>query len=783
MFKDSQVTRLDAWSTVEEADALPAVAFPAFVGTGRLGIGLDAGGLQSLPDRLGAHYNTYFPPFHVTQSDLYVLREGMLSTHLWDNEIASTGKQRPAEFEIPTTRRNFLPLGFLDQEMSWGGNSYAGDDLRKVACLWRRETSLRQATVRTSYSLAHAFAPLPAPQPLQVTVEVFAPFGGETVFVKLARTPAATGDGDFRWTVRLPFRTRHGLPLFQPGAAEAGTHTILARVAADAPCRPIEEYAVVYGIAADGMTVQTDGDGWSATMSGPLRSPQSAWLRLEFRRFAGTECAGAAACRDALEPELARFDAGAYAAARAAHLAEFADFWQRTADIAVDGDDAFETRRRFLLHMTEYLLRCGNDHGLGGTVQFLLMHQNGWNACNFHDHHYIVDGLARANLWDAAAAHGRWMRRVMRPEGRPFPWMLTYDGAPLIPPEQDRAPMSDANRALLAARLYEYAGAGREAYLRDVVYPIVRTVANHGTDEWFREQDGEIVFRAVENDVMHETPHENEAGTVIMYLTVLRKAIAYSARLGVDADRRAQWQKIVDTVQIAQDGGRYLPWRGAPPDAATTCWFDMGYYLAEAQEYLDAATFRRTRDRDMRWSPCNIAWLNFGAAASEIRLGRPDRAEQLCVDSLENRVHGPGYFEEVVPNGISSLPPFETAHGAHLTAACEQIVLPDFWRPRVFIGRGMPSRWRNRCVRFHGLRALGGMLISGTSEPRRLAVEIVPDGDPLTVEFVLRLPAAVGAVIEVRRDGAEVAHEFAGESVSVRVALIPGQAVRLEVSG
>ena len=86
-------------------------------------------------------------------------------------------------------------------------------------------------------------------------------------------------------------------------------------------------------------------------------------------------------------------------------------------------------------------------------------------------------------------------------------------------------------------------------------------------------------------------------------------------------------------------------------------------------------------------------------------------------------------------------------------------------------------------MRFHGERALGGMRISGTSEPRSLAVEIVPGRDPLSVEFVLRLPAAVGTVIEVRRDGAEVAHEFAGESVSVRVALISGQAVRLEVSG
>jgi len=53
VFKDSQVTKLDAWTVCEEADAMPAVCYPAFVGTGRVGVGLDAAGLQSLPESLG----------------------------------------------------------------------------------------------------------------------------------------------------------------------------------------------------------------------------------------------------------------------------------------------------------------------------------------------------------------------------------------------------------------------------------------------------------------------------------------------------------------------------------------------------------------------------------------------------------------------------------------------------------------------------------------------------------------------------------------------------------
>jgi len=587
--------------------------------------------------------------------------------------------------------------------------------------------------------------------------------------------------GRFTWSVRLVLETRHGLPIFdQPGSVHPGGRTLLCTIDAGSRYYVAEPYTVVYGVAADGMELSVGESGWTATMRGSLAEEQTAWLRIDFKRLAGDERALAPAHRDELEADLAGFGRRQYDEAFRRHCEQFEAFWHNTADVAVAEPDDFETTRRYMLHLCEYMLHCGNDHALGGTVQFLLLHQNGWAASNFHDNHYIVDGLARANLWREAEGNVRWMRDVMKPDGRPFPWMLNYDG---FAPSRgtDRAPMSDANRALLAMRIYELAGSGRDQLLRDVVYPIMRAVAEHALSDWFYEEDGRTLFRPVENDVMDSEARVSEAGTVVMYLTVLRKAAAYAELLGVDSDRRAAWLAVADSVELEQRDGLYVPWHNAPPTAGLTCWFLNSFYLAEAQEYLDEAAYRRSRDRYDTGLPFNGAWIGSAAASSEIRLGRADRAEQLLSGIIRHRTFGPGYFSECEPSGVAALPPLATAHGAYLTAACEQVVLPDFWRPRVFIGRGLPSHLRATRVTFSSLRGPAGALISGTLGPRFLDVTIHHTGDPTTLDVVLRLPCSLDVEFVVLLDGRPAQYTFEGEAVTLSLPLQTSRTARIEL--
>ena len=606
---------------------------------------------------------------------------------------------------------------------------------------------------------------------MNLSLETFAPHGGESVYFRLDRTARQGPAGVCTWSVNIVFETRHGMPIYdQDEAIDIGEHTVIATIDAGSQYKPLEAYTVVYALGADGAVVSLESNGITITLSGKVEVTQSAWIRLDLRRMTGEGRSDASKVAAELDLAMTSFTRADYEAARTVHVAEMAAFWKRTADIEVlDGDD-FETRRRFVLHMSEYLLRCGNDWALGGTAQFLLFHQNGWQAGNFHDHHYIVDGIARAGMFDEAIGHIYWLHNVMSPGGRVFPWIINYDGTAPIPPERDRAPMSDANRAMLAVRIYELAGLGRAKLLRDAVYPIVRAVAVQA-GEWFERTEDGYELKGVETDVMDDNPVVNEIGSVIIFDGVVRKAIEYSKLLGIDDDLRKSWRNLVDHIAYDCSDGRYLAHRGAPIGTRTSPWFSNGLYLGEGVEFLDIDMYRRTLDSEPPTTVINYAWLNSATACSQLRLGRPDRAEQLMVDTLENRIHGPGYLEENAPIGVYALPPLPTAHGSYVTAACEQIVLSDFWRPGLTVGTGIPSRLRARTVRFQSLRAIHGITVSGLAEPRRLTVTLTPGGEPIELPVVLAIPACAGSTFTVMLDGRAVDFAFGGETVTVAVAL------------
>lgn len=371
----------------------------------------------------------------------------------------------------------------------------------------------------------------------------------------------------------------------------------------------------------------------------------------------------------------------------------------------------------------------------------------------------------------------------MRPSGRAFPWMMTYDGTITAAPEIDRAPMSDAGRALLAMRIYELAGEGRETLLRETVYPIMRRVADMAVSDWFKKREDRFILRGVELDVTGDDAIEHDASTVLAFLTVLRKAVAYSIKLDIDAERRAEWQRVIDGSFIEIANGRYVNHLGAANDSRASGWFCHIYYIAEAQRFLDDSIYAATVDYSHRRVECNIPWIGFAVASSEMRLGRPNRAEQYFIDHLENRIHGPGYFEECYPISGAAIPPFESAHGAHLTTACEQLVMSDFWEPRIFIGRGMPAKMRAAQVTFSSLRARDGIICSGISTPRRLQVVLRHTGDPVNEAVELTIPCEVGVTFRVLRDGVETAHDFHGETVTVHVPLLTGQVTELVLEG
>lgn len=781
-FTDSYVTNLTPWEVTESSASMPDANFPAFVGSGTLGVAVDAAGLQSLSDKLSSKYHLYASPFQITQSDLYVLHEGLISEHLYQDEIALTGKDVPPGEFCYGQHRNFMPLGYLQQEFRIGEKVYKNDDVIQVARNWKRVWNLKQGVVKNSFTIGWNLA---------FETEMFSPNGGETVFIKLVR-PANRWKGRDKgkdtkvsWKISIPFQTRHGLPLYDENdAIKSGRYTVLANISKTSRYKPSEDYTILYGAGASGMEVTVSEKGITAVShETSIDEQQICFLKLDFRRFANKTPEVVKLQQASLEVDCRNFTGEVYQKTMEAHLLDFEKFWSNTASVSVESPDEMEVKRQFLMHMSEYLFRCGNNFSYGGTLQYLMFHQNGWGASNFHDMQYIVHGMALANMWQQAEENLRWMHGVMRPEGRAFPWMMTYDGSPTVTPERDRAPMSDANRAMLAARIYEMAGKDRDSLLTKYVYPIVKRVANLGINDWFYEHKGRLLFKGIETDVMGDNAVLNDAANVTAYVTLIKKAIEYSKYLNVDPKQRQIWIEKLNKVYLDTLDGRYKPNLNATAANRGDLWLSNIFYTAEAGNFLDENVFKCTRDIGQQVVDINIPWIGFAAASTEIRLNRPDRAEQFFADILRNRVYGPGYFEEVAPVGRAGLPPYASAHGSHLVASCEQVVLSDFWKHRVSICTGMSARLRMNNVSFSNLRARDGLIVSGNSTPRSLSVNLHHTGDSVEMALVLKIPCGVGQFFKVLVDGKEADYTFHGESIEMKVKLEFNQKMEIRIEG
>jgi len=786
-FIDSYATKMDPWVITERSPTFPDSNYPAYIGSGIIGIGLDVSGLQGLTDKLPERYKLYAKPYQMTQSNLYVLHEGMVSEHLYQDEVLATGVKVDSTWYIYGQYKNFMPLGYLTQSFIVGDSTYIDNEILKLGRDWKRDWDLKRAIVTNSYIIQPNGWDNGKRYPVET--EMFSPNGGETVYLKFVRRGLrwqrnTSEKENFKWTIKLPLKTRHGLPLFdEKGAINIGKQTIKARITKKSKYVPSEDYTILYGIGTNGMDVQLANEGWTASSEASISEEQTCYLRLDFRRFTNEKPAYIANQQIVLENACKVFTAVEYEKAKAEHIRNFEKFWANTADISVEQPDMFEVKRQFMLHMSEYLFHCGNNFAFGGTLQYLLFHQNGWGASNFHDMQYIVDGLARTNMWNAAEDNLRWIFRVMRPEGRAFPWMMTYDRTPTVTAERDRAPMSDANRAMIAMRIYELGGLGRDSLLRKYVYPIVRRVANLGINDWFYEHDRRLLFKGIETDVMGDNAVINDAANVTAYNTLIRKAIEYSKILDVDEKQRHVWMDKLSLIYLDTIDNRYSPRLNATAQNHGDLWLSNIFYTAEAKEFLDEGLYARTRDYGQQFVDVNIPWIGFAAASSELRLNRPDRAEQFFVDILENRVHGPGYFEEMNPVGYSGLPPYASAHGSHLVAACEQIVMSDFWHHRVSIGTGMPSKLRMSNFHFSNLRARDGLMISGTSTPRSLMANLHHTGDAVEMVLILKIPCGVGQFFKVLLDGQEAEYTFHGETIEMKLKLEYNKKIEIRIDG
>jgi hypothetical protein len=721
-FKDSCMTHLGPMKLVEESTAFPLTIHPAFAGSGVLGMGVDASGMQTIDSRMANAF--WFPS---DTDDLYLLHHGYYSGHLGEPF-------------------NFMPLGFLSWSLAMDDLTITAENLPYLGTLWRRSVDLETASIETQMLLNNQ---------IRLRIKTFIPFGTDKVVMEIGmkgHDPKKQPIGSPRsvtFKAGLSLKLRDGKTIYDSVTYRENCVDVTAKGCGD--------YHLRYRWFG-GDEWRVDGDDTRYGLAANVHAGNDEQV-----------------LRCALDLNAwglpVKWD---YAAIWENHCRNWRDYWSRCAKIEV-GD----VEREFLFANSLYLLRCGHDYRLGGTSSFLVNHQSGWHGCMFWDMQFICDGLIHGGAIELVKDFVQWLARVIRPEGRPFPWMMIGDGTTPVSDDQDLGVV--VNLALVTAAIrYDLARPDTE-YFKQNVWPVCDRVCRYIVESLFaKEGEYYILGRPCGHDLasMSETLI-NDTYTAVWAVSVLAKCLLLAADHHCEPDWEKKARDILNHVQFENDGETYLHSRQLRvEDFNYASWLPNLLYPTEADRFLDMERFARTRalasfpELYMQKQGDFQPWGYFWAASSDFRRGDSESAGRLIHDGLEH-VYGPGYFCEVGPCqwGAGTLPPYATAHGAYLTAAGEQLLFGSYWTHEIEIFTNLPTDWQGRTIRCERLNSGNGVQMTALYSPDAIDAVLTGRGEYRVRCLIPRSLRLVDWAVAV--DGREMTADISedGEEVTLTLEL------------
>lgn len=267
----------------------------------------------------------------------------------------------------------------------------------------------------------------------------------------------------------------------------------------------------------------------------------------------------------AAKARVARLDADQVAARGTAHRAWWAAYWSRS--FIEIPDKEIEKRWYASLYVMGSCSRAGQvAPGLWGN--WLTTDDPNWQGdfhlnYNFQAPFYMVYGANHADVslpfYQAIAEamdHGRAMSTRHGWKGVHFPCGIGPWGLFGYSAEMDHGQRSNAAYVALDFIWY-WQYTQDESWLRTTGYPYLRAVAEFWED-YLKLEDGRYVIR---NDSIHEGSGNdmNPILTLGLVRTLFQNMVPMSCELGVDADKRARWQDILDKLSgfpLQERGGK-----------------------------------------------------------------------------------------------------------------------------------------------------------------------------------------------------------------------------------
>ncbi len=716
LFRHSAITELTRNRATETAPRPPTTIHPLLLGSGRVGLGLDATGMQGLNSRINRLPNTLSITHgdFATNGNLYIRRDCALSKH--------HGQQDQAD---PSNNYRLMPCGWLDYVLVIDDHAFDAHRIAAEASDWKRSFTPGIGLAKTEFTLAGVHFTWQAVMPIDDVVADFA-----------FTFAAVDGEAhDIACTVRCNLTLRDGLPLATARLQQDATDTMAsARWQADSDSASARIYTpAVYTWALACSTAdaryETEKNAICASFGTSGADGQTSFRLACGSELDGTHTEAETAARIGTFQKTAPEDT----------IQNGCETWQEFFAEAADihcGD----SEREFLMRQAQYVLRAGGSWRNGYPLGTL------WNGtfggATFWDTFFAADGMLRCGHVQPVREFCDWLVAARQSEGRPFYWMTYFDGTPVE--TEDTAYQVCLAYAGIAIRLYEITQ--REDDLRERAFPILKQLAKYALAEVVEPVDGTWRLRGiVSHDVgADDLDATHEPGMLAWVSVCLAKFAEYADVLSVDDHPVETCRRLAadlkSTPLSLEDPGLWGAWYP---------------YLLGLNPLYDDDSFRRyihkTYGDRMAVPIYNQPWFAFCEAAALAMTGFPELARETQEAGL-NLIAGCGYFTET-PYVLRSggYAPYVPASGAFLSSMAIPFAHGSMWTDDVHVATGLSTVMRSQYMSWERLHTLNGAVVSGTYSPERLECMIVC---PRPMRAHLAAPAYIaGEPLRVTVDG------------------------------
>jgi hypothetical protein len=743
VFEYSRIKKLSARIAYEKDDKLPVDILPAFLGSGLVGVGVDATGGQSLPGiarQNTAFHHKYSKDFSKT-GDLYVFHTGMISRHL-----TSTIKD-PYRFV-----RDMMPMGHLAVKMSVDGKKV----INKKVSGWTREMDVKRACLKTGY----------VARGVKVVFEMFMPFAGQELVYKISFKPVDGKKHVVKFELVNNVVTRDGVKLLDNVVTTKENDTVFYMESITEQ-GTLEPYKIRHGIRTDVKSkFIADDKKYSVRTTVDLTGSAGKTLMID---MLFSNDAYADKDRINLFEQLVRFSSDERDKMFAGHVADYEKYYSDGAQVSVNNP-----KEEFLYNTSLYLSRCGFWQSDGLPINFLFFHPFCWCGATFWDTVFLTDGWIHTNNMLFTENVIKFLYKGLnKADGHPYYWQTLYNGDPLFPYETNTGIQVNPSFALAGIKYYETTK--NSDMLKQYIYPVCKKVTKFLTEHMFeKDERGKYILKDSFTDITDNKKdcHKNIVFTGLMCIESMAKTVEYAKLMNDNAPLFDKTTDIVNNYMIEEKNGVFLSCRDGSPSVYNP-WGLL--YPGETMKFIDGKKWADNINSVMglvegREQP----WTDFSMALSCLRTNELEQqVHRLYYFGLE-AVYGLGYFAEWKPPVpvLVGLPPYASAVGDHLGIIAEMLVFGMMDTDTVEILTKAPDKWLAEKIRFKNIVTFNSVKTDCEYDKNKLVCRIVKVSNEIsrTYDIVCRIPVnKTGKQISVLVDGNK--QEVTADSKSVRFRL------------